>query len=496
MTTIEENLETSKATLIREQYEKELMEIDMKINETYSSEKRSLINKKMNILEFVYMEISYFIENNEMNEVIELIKLCIKYNEYVVGNNEYEEIINNIIGKVIDIIKKLDDKNIIELLNILGYSSEDRIELAYNLYEEGLYKKSLIILNREENISLNSRRIVLETKIKNYIKLNQVEDMFYEYEKLIYLDLEKNDLVIKEYYYKLLEFNELNRGIEFFKNYIKSSNEEKRKLRKINFYICKLYLRKKDILLAAKYFIKSCFLIDLWHIMCRNKRDSIIVTVSLLISLGLIFQYKMFSSGKWSAISARCEFNFDELKLYEGEEVKYKINIKPIPSYATNYELPKIRLYKKGIVDVGEDTIKGLKEGKSTIILYDGDNLLDKKEIEVEKSKVIVEEKEKDETKEEPKVKLPSKDPDWYMFYNMDKEYLNANDIKDLSKDNLAMLRNEIFARRGYKFWTEPYKSYFNGKNWYEAKYKEVTEDDLNEVERANLRLIQKYEKK
>ncbi|WP_241428102.1 YARHG domain-containing protein [Clostridium sp. DJ247] len=34
-----------------------------------------------------------------------------------------------------------------------------------------------------------------------------------------------------------------------------------------------------------------------------------------------------------------------------------------------------------------------------------------------------------------------------------------------LSKEELALVRNEIFARHGYVFQTDPYKSYFNGKS-------------------------------
>ncbi|OFI05543.1 hypothetical protein CLOACE_16260 [Clostridium acetireducens DSM 10703] len=69
------------------------------------------------------------------------------------------------------------------------------------------------------------------------------------------------------------------------------------------------------------------------------------------------------------------------------------------------------------------------------------------------------------------------------------------SELKSLSKETLSLARNEIFARHGYIFQTEPYKSYFNSKTWYklDASFK-GTDEELNETEKYNVKLILKYE--
>ncbi len=82
-----------------------------------------------------------------------------------------------------------------------------------------------------------------------------------------------------------------------------------------------------------------------------------------------------------------------------------------------------------------------------------------------------------------------------YILPDSDKKYLSAEDIKNLSKDELAIARNEIFARHGYVFKMEEYKNYFKSKTWYkENPLFSVSESELNEYEKANINLIKSYE--
>lgn len=84
---------------------------------------------------------------------------------------------------------------------------------------------------------------------------------------------------------------------------------------------------------------------------------------------------------------------------------------------------------------------------------------------------------------------------DNYIFANVDTEYLTDDDVKYLSKDELALARNEIFAKHGFVFGVEPFKSYFEKKSWYHADPNYTDNDStLNEYEKANLKLIQKWE--
>ena len=79
-----------------------------------------------------------------------------------------------------------------------------------------------------------------------------------------------------------------------------------------------------------------------------------------------------------------------------------------------------------------------------------------------------------------------------YLFPS-DTQYLTESDLNGLSKFDTGLIRNEIFARKGYVFKNEPYKSYFNSQAWYKpnpsAKIK------LNDVEKYNNDFILAYER-
>jgi hypothetical protein len=71
--------------------------------------------------------------------------------------------------------------------------------------------------------------------------------------------------------------------------------------------------------------------------------------------------------------------------------------------------------------------------------------------------------------------------------------YLNAEDVLKLSKYELKIMRNEIFARHGYIFKTEEMKQYFQNQLWYKPRYSDVN-DFLSKIEKVNISLIKDYE--
>lgn len=74
-------------------------------------------------------------------------------------------------------------------------------------------------------------------------------------------------------------------------------------------------------------------------------------------------------------------------------------------------------------------------------------------------------------------------------------EYLSDDDVNMLSKEELRLARNEIFARYGYVFQSEDLQEYFSSKSWYIPDYTgNISEDMLNDYEKANLYLIKSYE--
>ncbi len=71
---------------------------------------------------------------------------------------------------------------------------------------------------------------------------------------------------------------------------------------------------------------------------------------------------------------------------------------------------------------------------------------------------------------------------------------LTAQDLANLSLAQLRMMRNEIYARHGMIFRSEPLRRHFAGQPWYQARHADVTAM-LTPVERANVALIQERER-
>lgn len=90
-----------------------------------------------------------------------------------------------------------------------------------------------------------------------------------------------------------------------------------------------------------------------------------------------------------------------------------------------------------------------------------------------------------------------TKSSDDYILKDSDKTYLMEDDLRNLTKEQLALARNEIFARHGYVFTTDEYKKYFSSKSWYvpNPNY-DGSDSALNEYEIANYKVLQTWEQK
>ena len=80
-----------------------------------------------------------------------------------------------------------------------------------------------------------------------------------------------------------------------------------------------------------------------------------------------------------------------------------------------------------------------------------------------------------------------------YILANSGTKLLTNDDIKGMSKHDLALARNEIYARHGRKFQTEEYSKYFSGKSWYSINPNYNYSDDdsnLNSIEVKNVQFI------
>ena len=73
---------------------------------------------------------------------------------------------------------------------------------------------------------------------------------------------------------------------------------------------------------------------------------------------------------------------------------------------------------------------------------------------------------------------------------------LTASDLAGLTKNQLRILRNEIYARHGRRFNDASLQQYFDSQPWYQGTIAPAQFDEgvLSEVEKANIDLIKKYE--
>ena len=81
-----------------------------------------------------------------------------------------------------------------------------------------------------------------------------------------------------------------------------------------------------------------------------------------------------------------------------------------------------------------------------------------------------------------------------FIFPQSSTEYLSQSQVSSLSDYQLGIARNEIYARHGYIFKLDRFKSYFESQSWYVPRYSDVSSISLNEIETYNVALIKAEE--
>ncbi len=100
--------------------------------------------------------------------------------------------------------------------------------------------------------------------------------------------------------------------------------------------------------------------------------------------------------------------------------------------------------------------------------------------------------KQKIETKQIAKSKTSQKLHGRFTIASI--QYLTDSYLQNISKHDLKIMRNEIFARHGYIFKKNGLMdNYFSQQEWYKPKYKNINEK-LTQIEKTNIELIKKYE--
>ena len=86
----------------------------------------------------------------------------------------------------------------------------------------------------------------------------------------------------------------------------------------------------------------------------------------------------------------------------------------------------------------------------------------------------------------------PDRGENGFIFPDSDRRLIAAEELDGLSREELRIARNEIFARRGRKFKTQALRRHFSQFPWYRPHSWNV---ELNAVERANVAMIKLMER-
>lgn len=92
----------------------------------------------------------------------------------------------------------------------------------------------------------------------------------------------------------------------------------------------------------------------------------------------------------------------------------------------------------------------------------------------------------------------PTSTPKESMYlFDSDKQYITKEFLDSKTKDEIRLMLNEMYARHGYIFNLNEYKTYFNKQSWYTPKYTSEfeAESHFNEIEKENKKIIVNYEK-
>ncbi len=99
--------------------------------------------------------------------------------------------------------------------------------------------------------------------------------------------------------------------------------------------------------------------------------------------------------------------------------------------------------------------------------------------------------------KPSPSKPSPSNKPNSEYLFNSDTEYITVEYLDTKTQEETRLILNEMYARHGYMFTTDKYKSYFSSKSWYIPIYSSDVEAEkyFNDIERQNKNTITNFEK-
>ena len=100
----------------------------------------------------------------------------------------------------------------------------------------------------------------------------------------------------------------------------------------------------------------------------------------------------------------------------------------------------------------------------------------------------------KSETEKDLEAMLEYDMADEEYIFPSDSALVTLDDLRGLSKEDVSLMRNEIYARHGYIFQSKELKEYFESKSWYTPN-PNFSESDFSSTEKKNKETIIAYEK-
>lgn len=77
---------------------------------------------------------------------------------------------------------------------------------------------------------------------------------------------------------------------------------------------------------------------------------------------------------------------------------------------------------------------------------------------------------------------------------NASRKLLTKEQVENLKKGDLTIIRNCIYARHGYSFKSRPLRVFFDAQDWYIPVHSDIR-SEFTEIEKENIKLLLKYEK-
>lgn len=77
---------------------------------------------------------------------------------------------------------------------------------------------------------------------------------------------------------------------------------------------------------------------------------------------------------------------------------------------------------------------------------------------------------------------------------NASNTLLKKEDVENLKKGDISIIRNTIYARHGYSFKNRPLRVFFDAQSWYIPIHTDI-KSEFTELEKKNIQLLLRYEK-